>query len=49
MVFDNTGNTIFGNTSNPITATARYVRVTVTGCTAGGAFASLYDFKAIGH
>ncbi|MGH8048934.1 MAG: hypothetical protein ACREKL_16965, partial [Chthoniobacterales bacterium] len=49
MVFDNTGNTTFGTTSNAIPATARYLRVTVTGCTAGGAFASIYDVKVIGH
>ena len=46
--FDNTGNTTFGNTSNNITATARYVRVTVTGSSNGG-FASFYDLKVFGH
>ncbi|MGH8047114.1 MAG: beta strand repeat-containing protein, partial [Chthoniobacterales bacterium] len=49
MVFDNTGNTTFGDTSNTISATARYVRVTVTGCTAAAGQASFYDFKVIGH
>ncbi|MGH8045695.1 MAG: putative Ig domain-containing protein, partial [Chthoniobacterales bacterium] len=48
MVFDNTNNTTFGNTSNPITATARYVRVTVTGSSNGG-FASFFDVKVFGH
>ena len=48
-VFDNTANTTFGDTSNAISATARYVRVTVTGCTAGAGQASFYDFKVIGH
>ncbi|MGH8045884.1 MAG: glycosyl hydrolase, partial [Chthoniobacterales bacterium] len=48
MVFDNTGNTTFGNTSNPITATAQYVRVTVTGSSNGG-FASFFDLKVFGH
>ena len=46
--FDNTANTTFGNTSNSITATARYVRVTVTGSSNGG-FASFYDLKVLGH
>ncbi|MGH8048986.1 MAG: discoidin domain-containing protein, partial [Chthoniobacterales bacterium] len=48
MVFDNTGNTTFGNTSNAITATAQYVRVTVTGSSNGG-FASFFDIKVFGH
>jgi hypothetical protein len=48
-VVDNTGNTTFGDTSNSFTATARYVRITVTGCTAGGAFASAFEFKVFGH
>jgi PKD repeat protein len=48
MVFDNTGNTTVGNTSNNITATARYVRIWVTGSTTGG-FASFYDCKVFGH
>ncbi|MGH8047509.1 MAG: discoidin domain-containing protein, partial [Chthoniobacterales bacterium] len=46
--FDNTGNTTLGDTSNTITATARYVRVTVTGSNNGG-FASFYDIKVFGH
>jgi hypothetical protein len=48
-VFDNTGNTTFGDTSNPIPGTARYVRVTVTGCTTASGQASFYDLKVIGH
>ncbi|MBC8134068.1 MAG: discoidin domain-containing protein, partial [Deltaproteobacteria bacterium] len=46
--FDNTGNTTNGNTSNNITATARYVRITVTGSSSGG-FASFFDVKVFGH
>lgn len=38
---DKTGNTTFGDTSDSFTATARYVRVTVTGSTTG--FASFYE------
>jgi hypothetical protein len=46
--FDNTGNTTLGDTSNAISATARYVRVTVTGSNNGG-FASFFDVKVFGH
>ncbi|MGH8047997.1 MAG: discoidin domain-containing protein, partial [Chthoniobacterales bacterium] len=46
--FDNTGNTTIGNSSDAISATARYVRVTVTGSTTGG-FASFYDIQVLGH
>ncbi len=48
-VFDNTANTTFGDTSNAISGTARYVRVTVTGCTTGAGQASFYDLKVIGY
>ena len=44
---DNTGNTTFGNTSDSKVATARFVRVTVTGSTAG--FASAYEIAVFGH
>jgi hypothetical protein len=46
--FDNTGNTTIGNSSDTISATARYVRVTVTGSTTGG-FASFFDIQVLGH
>ena len=46
---DKTGNTTLGDTSDSFVATARYVRITVTGCTAGGAFASAFEFKVYGH
>jgi hypothetical protein len=36
-----------GDTSDPFTATARYVKITVTGASAG--FASAYEFKIFGH
>lgn len=45
-VVDKTGNTTYGDTTDTFTATGkRYVRITVTGCTASGAFASAYEFK----
>jgi hypothetical protein len=42
-VVDKTGNTTNGNTSDSFTATGRYVRITVTGASAG--WASAYEFK----
>ncbi len=45
-VVDKTGNTTYGDTSDSFTATARYVRVTVTGSSAG--WASAYEFKVYG-
>ncbi len=44
---DNTTNTTVGNTSDSNTATARYVRVTITGASAG--FASAYEISVYGH
>jgi beta-galactosidase len=44
---DKTGNTTFADTSDNVAVTARYVRVTVTGSTAG--FASAFEFKVFGH
>ena len=44
---DNTANTTFGNTSDSKVATARYVRITVTGSSAG--FASAFEFAVFGH
>jgi beta-galactosidase len=46
---DNTGNTTYGDTSDSFTATARYVRITVTGCTSGAAYASFYECKVYGN
>jgi hypothetical protein len=48
-VVNNSNNSTYGNTTDTFTATARYVRVTVTGCTAGGAYASSYEFQVYGH
>jgi beta-glucanase (GH16 family) len=45
---DKTGNTTYGDTSDSFTAAARYVRVTVTGCTIGSAYASAYEVKVYG-
>src|SRR5712691_10976075 len=41
-VVDKTANTTFADTSDNVTATARYVRVTITGCTTTTAYASAY-------
>jgi hypothetical protein len=48
-VVDNTGNTTYGDTSDSFTATGRYVRVTITGCTSGSVFASAYEIKVYGN
>ena len=47
-VVDKTGNTTFGDTSNAFTATARYVRVTVTFASSSG-WASFYECKVYGN
>ena len=47
-VVDKTGNTSFGDTSDPFTATARYVRVTVTFASTSG-WASFYECKVYGN
>lgn len=46
---DKTGNTTFSDTSDPVNASARYVRITITGCTAGGAFASAFEIQVFGQ
>jgi hypothetical protein len=46
---DNSGNTTFGDTSDNVSISARYVRITISGCTTGSAFASAYEFKVFGH
>jgi beta-glucanase (GH16 family) len=48
-VVDNTGNTTYGDTSDSFTATGRYVRVTITGCTNVSAYASAYEIKVYGN
>ena len=46
---DKTGNTATGDTSDSFTATGRYVRITVTGCSSGSAYASASEFKVYGN
>jgi endoglucanase Acf2 len=46
-VVDKTGNTATGDTSDSFSATGRYVRITVTGASAG--WASAYEFKVYGN
>ena len=47
-VVDKTANTTLGDTSDPFTATARYVRVTVTFASTSG-WASFYECKVYGN
>jgi beta-galactosidase len=44
-VVDKTNNSANGNTSDGFTANARYVRITVTGCSQGAAWASALEIK----
>jgi hypothetical protein len=46
-VVDQTGRTATGDTIDNFSATGRYVRITVTGASAG--WASFYEFKVYGH
>ncbi len=46
---DKTNNTTKGDTSDTFTATARYVRITVTGTSASGGYASFYEGVVRGH
>jgi hypothetical protein len=46
-VVDKTGNTATGDTSDSCSATGRYVRITITGASAG--WASAYEFKVFGN
>ena len=48
VLVDNTSNTTFGDTTNTLSATTRYVRITVTGTTAAGGFASFYECQIYG-
>ncbi len=45
---DATGNSVLGTTTNILTATARYVRITATGITPSGGWASFYDCQIFG-
>jgi hypothetical protein len=45
---DNTGNSNFGDTTNNFSATARFVRIYVTGCSSVGGFASFYECSIFG-
>jgi beta-galactosidase len=45
---NNTTNTAFGNTTNVLSGSARYVRVSVTGCNNCGGFASFYECQIYG-
>ena len=46
---DKTSNTALGDTSDSFVATARYVRITITGGSNVGGYASAYEFKVFGH
>ena len=46
---DKTGNAVFGDTSDSFITTARYVRVTVTGCSSGSGYASASEIKVYGN
>ncbi|MGH8047342.1 MAG: glycosyl hydrolase [Chthoniobacterales bacterium] len=48
-VVDKTANTAFGDTSDAFSATARYVRVTLTGGSSGTGFGSAYEFAIFGN
>lgn len=45
---DATANTVVGYTTNNLSATARYVRITSTGISPGGGWASFYDCQVFG-
>lgn len=45
---DKTANTSTGDTSDSFIASGRYVRITISGCSAGGAYASAFEFKVNG-
>jgi hypothetical protein len=47
-VVDRSSNIVFGNTSDVFSALARYVRITVTGCTQAGGYASFYECDVFG-
>lgn len=47
-VVNKTNNTTYGDTVDVVTSTARYVRITVTGTTASGGSASIYELNVFG-
>ncbi|MGH8047962.1 MAG: discoidin domain-containing protein, partial [Chthoniobacterales bacterium] len=49
LAVDKTANKTFGNSADNFTANARFVRITATGCSAGGAIASFYEVNIVGH
>jgi beta-galactosidase len=48
VLVDNTGNNTNGNTTNTFSASARYVRITVTGVIPTGGWAGFYEFQIFG-
>ncbi|HQI06709.1 MAG TPA: discoidin domain-containing protein [Anaerohalosphaeraceae bacterium] len=48
-ISDRTENTTYGDTSDIFTVSARFVRVTITGCTSGSAYASIYEMRVYGN
>jgi fibronectin type 3 domain-containing protein len=46
---DKTGNTTNGDTTDNFSATGRYVRITITGVTQAGGYASFYECKVYGN
>lgn len=48
VAVDATGNTVVGTTTNIFSATARYVRITSTGITPSGGWASFYECQIFG-
>lgn len=47
-VVDKTSNTTLGDTNDTFLDVGRYVRITITGCSLAGAFASAYEFQVYG-
>lgn len=47
-VIDKTSNTVVGDTNDTFLDVGRYVRITVTGCSLAGAFASANEFQVYG-
>jgi hypothetical protein len=48
-VIDQTGRTATGDSTDNFTATDRYVRITVTGVSPAGGYASFYECKVYGN
>ncbi|EEF60586.1 discoidin domain-containing protein [Pedosphaera parvula] len=49
MVVDATGNSLKANTTDTFTAIARYIRITVTGCSQAGGYPSFYECYVYGN